>query len=77
MNFNFIWTFENLNFHIGVGYFQHTPNQHVTFKNEKLDLGILLTFGTTFGVRVRVGYFTIPPTMNVTPKNEKLDLGIL
>ena len=49
----------------------------VTPKNEKLDLGIFVTFGTTFRVNVRVGHFSIPPTVNVTPKNEKLDLGIL
>ena len=41
MNFNFIWAFENLNFQIRVGDFQHTPTKYVTPKNEKLDLGIL------------------------------------
>ena len=39
--FNFMQTFENLNFQVGVDDFQHTPNKHVTPKNEKLDLGIL------------------------------------
>ena len=36
------------------------PNKHVTPKNEKLDLGILLfaTFGKT--IRVRVGHFSMP-----------------
>ena len=24
---NFIWAFENLNFQVGLGDFQHTPNQ--------------------------------------------------
>ena len=72
--FNFIWTFENLNFHVGVEYFQHTPNQACHTQNEKLDLGILQHLKQLLGL----GWVQhTPETMNVAPKNKKLDLGIL
>ena len=41
VNFNFILAFENLNFQVGLGDFQYTPNQACHTQNEKLNLGIL------------------------------------
>ena len=77
VNFNFRWTLENLNFQVGVGDFQHSPNQACHTQKWKVGSRHFMTFGTTFRVRVRVGDFSIPLMMNVAPKNEKLDLGIL
>ena len=70
MNFNLIWAFENLNCQVGVGDFQHTPNQACHTQKQKVGFRHFVTFGTTF--RVRVGHFSIPPTMNIIPKNKKL-----
>ena len=75
VNINFIWAFENLNFQVGVGDFQHTPTKHVKPKNEKLDLGILCHLEQLLGLGWVISVY--PPTMNVAPKNKKLDLGIL
>ena len=55
--------------------FKIPPTNRVAPKNEKIGSRHVVTFGTTFGVRVRV-IFKIPPTNHVTPKNKKLDLGM-
>ena len=75
--FNFTWTFQNLNFQVGVGYFQHTPNQACHTQNEKLDLCILQHLEQL--LRLGLGWVisAYPQTMNIASKNENLDLGIL
>ena len=76
VNFSFMWTFEKaFRVRVALGYFQHTPSNHVTPKNKKLDLSILQHLEQLSGLGWVISAY--PPTMNVTPKSKKLDLGIL